>query len=219
MDFLDGAKRLIEQQGYFSKTSLAAELNIDLDETEKVMTELVDHQNILPVYSYMINNTLKFSKTPIEIYNTKIYSVYFGSSLEKSYEIEYKYRSSRLDPNHLEYFPSRSGNYIQKKRSLVQKPSEPLESSEEHKEITTNKAYLTRKATGIKHKNRSKENSVEKILKDSTYTETEQKEESRLDKYLKRKAEVTITTEKRLKKSFTDNKKQPKVTSYFAKHN
>ncbi|OMJ93023.1 hypothetical protein SteCoe_4104 [Stentor coeruleus] len=209
MNLINLAKIFLVKHKYCSKFSLSIGLQISLETAEILMNELALDTEIFPTYTRFIENRIEIIKG-LRPDKGFIYSLNYLNHNENIYEIESELRCEFFTNGQIKYFPSRVGCFLQDKRRnhLTQSPKDSSP------EIT--KKYMTRKASGKKPDRQEKrEGSLEKILKENTYTIEEGDEKmSRLQKYLKRKAPDTSILEKKPKK--TKENFQPKLTSFYS---
>ena len=215
MNLIASALILLNQGGHITRTTLAAELKIDFNTAQAIMTELAKEKNILPAYTLFSNNKIKLCKDLQD--KSIIYSLSFDSYNYDTYYLEYKYRSQYFENGCIKYFPTRVGSYVQKER-----PTSKVHKARIFEEIENiqdlEKVYMTRKRTGVpKRIKKSRENSIEILLKESTYTLEEGDEKrSLIDRYTKRQAEFLQSSEKKLKFSSAAKPRQIRLTNYFS---
>lgn len=209
MNLINLAKIFLVKHKYCSKFSLSAGLQISLETAEELMNQLTQDTEIFPTYTRFIENRIEIIKG-LRPDKGLIYSLNYLNHHENTYEIESELRYEFFTKGQVKYFPSRVGCFLQDKRKNILTQS-PKELTHENK-----KKYMTRKASGKKpDRDKKREGSLEKILKENTYTIEEGDEKmSRLQRYLKRKAPDTSILEKKPK--MTKENFQPKLTSFYS---
>ena len=212
MEFVQEVQNFVKEWKYASKTMISKEFKISVLESEEIMKKVLNCPDFLPAYSIFTNNCIKLVKESVHHNTCKIYALYHRTYQFNASGIESEYREKYFENKNIRHHRSCGADEY---KMLIDDP----QNNNSDDIVSNRKIYRTRKADKGKAKtDKSRENSLEKILKDDTYTKEEtENNASKITGFLKRKNEFEGGTEKRFKPTSNQETKQPKLTNFFIK--